>query len=191
MSEHADVDQLGPHEQSAEDVAAGLRTDTGIGLSSPEALARLERAGPNELETEVAAPAWQQFLAQFRDALVLLLVAAAVISCAVWAVERDTNLPYEGLVIITIVLLNAILGFVQEGRFGTVRLDAWDWARSNVVASSVLWIVETAKFLTKRLHPPIARNSVLPGHLLYAVAGGAAPSSVGHAAATALGEANC
>ena len=39
-----------------------------------------------------------------------------MISCAVWAVERDTSLPYEGLVIITIVLLNAILGFVQEGR---------------------------------------------------------------------------
>ncbi len=61
-------------------------------------------------------PAWRRILAQFKDALVLLLVAAAVISCAVWAVERDTSLPYEGLVIITIVLLNAILGFVQEGR---------------------------------------------------------------------------
>ena len=40
-----------------------------------------------------------------QDALVLLLIAAAVISCAVWALERDTNLPYEGLVIVTIVLL--------------------------------------------------------------------------------------
>ncbi|MCL4395561.1 MAG: cation-transporting P-type ATPase [Chloroflexi bacterium] len=116
MSEQPDIDQLGPHEQSAEDVAASLRTDTAVGLSSPEALARLERAGPNQLETEVAAPAWRQFLAQFKDALVLLLVAAAVISCAVWAVERDARLPYEGLVIITIVLLNAILGLVQEGR---------------------------------------------------------------------------
>ncbi|MCX6629369.1 MAG: cation-transporting P-type ATPase, partial [Candidatus Solibacter sp.] len=116
MNEQADVDQVGAHEQSAEDVAAGLRTDTVVGLSSPEAQARQERDGPNELETEGAAPAWRQFLAQFKDALVLLLVAAAVISCAVWAVERDTSLPYEGLVIITIVLLNAILGFVQQGR---------------------------------------------------------------------------
>ena len=87
-----------------------------MGLSSLEAQARLEQAGPNELETEAAVPAWRRLLGQFKDALVLLLVAAAVISCAVWAVERDTSLPYEGLVIITIVLLNAILGFVQEGR---------------------------------------------------------------------------
>ena len=116
MNEHVDVDQLGPHEQSADDVAARLKTDAAVGLSSPEALARLERAGPNELEAEIAAPAWRQLLAPFKDALVLLLVAAAVISGAVWAVERDTSLPYEGLVIITIVLLNAILGFVQQGR---------------------------------------------------------------------------
>ena len=105
-----------PHERSAEEVAADLGTDVKLGLSSQEAHARLDRYGPNELDAEVPAPAWRRFLAQFKDALVLLLVAAAAISCAVWAVERDTGLPYEGLVIITIVLLNAILGFVQEGR---------------------------------------------------------------------------
>lgn len=116
MNQNAIQDPIAPHEQPAADVAAGLRTDTETGLSAPEAQARLERDGPNELETEAAAPAWRRFLHQFKDALVLLLVAAAVISCAVWAVERDTSLPYEGLVIIAIVLLNAILGFVQEGR---------------------------------------------------------------------------
>ncbi|MBL8290909.1 MAG: cation-translocating P-type ATPase, partial [Bryobacterales bacterium] len=70
----------------------------------------------NELLTEGVAPAWRRILEQFKDALVLLLIAAALISCVTWLVERDTSLPYEGLVIIAIVLLNAILGFVQEGR---------------------------------------------------------------------------
>jgi Ca2+-transporting ATPase len=116
MKERVYGDQLGPYEQAAEDVAARLGSDTRVGLSSTEAQVRLGRTGPNELDVEVAAPAWRQFLAQFKDALVLLLVAAAAISCVVWAVERDTSLPYEGLVIATIVLLNAILGFVQEGR---------------------------------------------------------------------------
>lgn len=87
-----------------------------VGLTSPEALASLEQAGPNELQTEAVTPAWRRVLAQFKDALVLLLLAAAAVSCAVWAVERETNLPYEGLEIITIVLLNAIPGFVQEGK---------------------------------------------------------------------------
>jgi P-type Ca2+ transporter type 2C len=109
-------EKLVPHEQTAEDVAGNLGTDVSRGLSSQEAQASLEKFGPNELEAEVPEPAWRRFVAQFKDALVILLVAAAAISCAVWAVERDTSLPYEGLVIITIVLLNAILGFVQEGR---------------------------------------------------------------------------
>ncbi|MCX6633544.1 MAG: cation-transporting P-type ATPase [Acidobacteria bacterium] len=51
----------------------------------------MERAGPNELETEAATPAWRRLLAQFKDALVLLLVAAALVSCTVCAVERDTS----------------------------------------------------------------------------------------------------
>jgi len=64
MNENTGVDQIAPHERPAADAAAGLGTDTGAGLSSPEAQARLERAGPNELDTEVAAPAWRRFLAQ-------------------------------------------------------------------------------------------------------------------------------
>ena len=116
MNENTDADPIAPHERPAADVAAELGTDLKAGLSSPEAQARLERAGLNELETEAAVPAWRRLLAQFKDALVLLLIAAALVSCVVWAVERDTSLPYEGLVILTIVLLNAILGFVQEGR---------------------------------------------------------------------------
>ncbi|QOY90584.1 cation-translocating P-type ATPase [Paludibaculum fermentans] len=116
MPENIKVEQIAPHARPAADVAAELGTDIATGLSSSEAQVRLERSGANELESEVAVPAWRRFLAQFKDALVLLLVAAAAISCIVWAVERETSLPYEGLVIITILLLNAILGFVQEGR---------------------------------------------------------------------------
>lgn len=111
-----DLDQTASHGRPAADVVAGLGSDATAGLSSHEAQVRLERDGPNELESEGATPAWRRILGQFKDALVLLLIAAAVISCAVWAVERDTDLPYEGLIIITIVLLNALLGFVQEGR---------------------------------------------------------------------------
>jgi Ca2+-transporting ATPase len=110
------TDGIAPYERPAEDVLADSETDPKAGLTSAEARARLERDGPNELEAEAAAPAWRRFLDQFDDALVLLLVAAAVISIAVWAVERETSLPYEALVIFTIVLLNAGLGYLQEGR---------------------------------------------------------------------------
>lgn len=115
-SENIRTVQIAPHERLAADVVTDLGTDTVLGLSSPQAQARLERDGPNEIETEGATPLWRRVVEQFKDALVLLLVAAAVISCAVWVAERDTSLPYEGLVIIAIVLLNATLGLVQEGR---------------------------------------------------------------------------
>jgi Ca2+-transporting ATPase len=57
-------------------------------------------------------------------------------------------------------MLVVYVPFLQTA-FGTVRLNAWDWTRSILVASSVLWIVETAKFLTKRLHPPAPGNAGL------------------------------
>ncbi|MBL0156184.1 MAG: cation-translocating P-type ATPase [Bryobacterales bacterium] len=116
MNENAVVDPVAPHERPAVDVASELGTDLDTGLSSAEAAARLARDGPNELESEAATPGWRRFAGQFKDALVLLLIVAAGISWAVWAVERETGLPYEALVILTIVLLNAVLGFVQEGR---------------------------------------------------------------------------
>ena len=61
-------------------------------------------------------PGWRKFLAQFRDALVLLLLIATAISVALWWFERDSALPYEAIAIIAVVLLNAVLGYVQQKR---------------------------------------------------------------------------
>src|ERR671917_2711278 len=101
---------------TVEEVIAGLGSDIRRGLSTEEARARLERYGPNELETEKPVPAWQRFLAQFRDTLVILLLVATAVSVILWIYERDTALPYEGLAIFAIVLLNGVLGYVQESR---------------------------------------------------------------------------
>ncbi len=100
----------------AEAVAAGLATDPARGLTEAEARVRLGRYGPNELEAEPPVPAWRRFLAQFQDTLVALLLVATAISIGLWVYERDTPLPYEGLVILAIVLVNGVLGFVQEAR---------------------------------------------------------------------------
>ena len=81
-----------------------------------EAQTRLARYGPNELVAEPPVPAWRRFLAQFQDVLVILLLIATAISVGLWLYERDTALPYEGLAIFAIVLLNGLLGYVQEAR---------------------------------------------------------------------------
>src|ERR687894_2239692 len=101
---------------TVEEVIAGLQSDARRGLSTEEARSRLERYGPNELEAEKPVAAWRRFLAQFRNTLVILLLVATAISVGLWAYERDSVLPYEGIAIFAIVLLNGALGYVQESR---------------------------------------------------------------------------
>ena len=107
------------YQQSVEELVATLGTDVDRGLTDAEARTRLTQYGPNQLASEPPVPAWKKFLAQFRDVLVLLLLLATAISAALWWYERDAALPYEALAIGAVVLLNAILGYVQEQRAET------------------------------------------------------------------------
>jgi Ca2+-transporting ATPase len=105
-----------PHRHEAAEVLAALDTDARRGLSQGEARARLAHHGRNELVEEEPVPAWRRLLAQFRSALVLLLLIATAISVALWLYERDTALPYEALAIFAVVVLNAAMGYAQEAR---------------------------------------------------------------------------
>ncbi|NTU83642.1 MAG: HAD-IC family P-type ATPase, partial [Chloroflexales bacterium] len=98
------------------DVLAGLAVDQARGLATSEAGERLARHGRNELPEPPPTPAWLRFLAQFRDPLTGLLLAATVISFIAWLIEREEPVPFEALTILAIVLLNGVLGFVQESR---------------------------------------------------------------------------
>ena len=109
-------DQTDAYRMTAEEVVAELGSDPRHGLSGQDAGARLRQYGPNELETEKPEPAWRRFLAQFQDVLIILLLVATAISVGLWVYERDSALPYEGMTIFAIVLLNGILGHVQETR---------------------------------------------------------------------------
>lgn len=107
---------LPPYLQSADDVLAALATDAQRGLSEREARARLGRHGRNELEAEKPVPRWRRFLAQFQNVLVVLLLIATAISAGMWLYERDMALPYEAIAIFAVVMLNAVIGYIQEAR---------------------------------------------------------------------------
>ena len=79
------------------------------GLSSAQAAERLKKHGPNELPEKRRVPPWLMFLRQFKDVMILILIAAAVVSGLIGDVK-------DALVILIIVLLNALVGFVQEYR---------------------------------------------------------------------------
>ncbi|MEY4176346.1 MAG: hypothetical protein RI900_3511 [Actinomycetota bacterium] len=99
-----------PHRAEAHDVAAALGVQQHIGLSGDEAARRLQQHGPNELEAAPTVPAWARFLAQFKDTLILILLGAAVVA---YFVSGEVKTP---IVVVTVVLLNAVIGFVQENR---------------------------------------------------------------------------
>jgi len=104
------------YRQSVDEVLTALDTDARRGLEEGEARERLERYGPNELTAEKPVPAWRKFLAQFQDVLVILLLVATAISAGLWLVERESEMPYEALAILAVVLLNAVMGYVQASR---------------------------------------------------------------------------
>src|SRR5512141_2765832 len=116
MAETAAVSTAAPHRVPVDAVLSALATDGRTGLRGGDARARLERYGQNQLQAKPRTPAWRRLLAQFKSVLVLLLLAATVISGTLWLVERESALPYEAIAILAVVLLNAALGYLQEAR---------------------------------------------------------------------------
>jgi Ca2+-transporting ATPase len=104
------------HRRTSEEVCVLLGVDRARGLSADEAEARLARVGPNALAEPEPVRWWRRLLEQFESPLVLLLVVAVFVSFLVWAIEGAHGVPYEAVTILVIVLLNAVLGYVQEAR---------------------------------------------------------------------------
>jgi len=104
-----------PHAEPAERVVDALGTGDG-GLSGSEAEKRLDEGGPNELHEEDAVSPLAVFVAQFQDALVYLLAAAAVLSVAVGFLPGQEPEYTEAGLIVAILLANGIFGFVQDYR---------------------------------------------------------------------------
>jgi magnesium-transporting ATPase (P-type) len=93
----------------ATDVLSRLDVDATSGLSSDESRSRLEKHGPNRLPEEETESALVRFIKQFHNVLIYILIAAALFTAYLgeWI---DTG------VIMAVVLANAIIGFVQEGK---------------------------------------------------------------------------
>ncbi len=107
---------VAPHAHDVSSVARALDTDVECGLQAEEAAERLALDGPNELREAPPIPRWRRFARQFTDPLVLLLLAATVISALVWLLEGAHGMPIESIAILAIVLLNGVLGHIQEER---------------------------------------------------------------------------
>ena len=128
-------DQAHAYQQSVVEVLAALCVQAQTGLTQAEAQARLQKYGRNELTAEKPVPAWRKFLAQFQDVLVVLLLIATAISAVLWLYERESALPYEAMAIFAVVLLNAIMGYIQQARAeeAVAALRQMSAAHANVI----------------------------------------------------------
>src|SRR5215475_681386 len=97
------------HDQPIPILAAEFRTDIQQGLTSSEAVQRLQQFGPNELRKGKTVSPLALLAQQFSNLVIWVLIGAALVSVALGEVV-------DGLAILAIVLLNAVLGFVQECR---------------------------------------------------------------------------
>ena len=108
-SEVSGVNKEAWYARSASEVVEHWQTDTTEGLDNEETAKRLEEFGYNEMSAKPGMPWWKMLLAQFQDFMVLMLLGATLIS----AVLGDY---VDAVTILAIVVMNALLGFVQEYR---------------------------------------------------------------------------
>ena len=145
------------HTMPAEDVIERLKTDPERGLTRDEAAGRLAEAGPNELRREEKAPPWRMFVAQFNDFMIWVLMGAVAIS----ALEGQY---IEAVAILAILLLNGVLGFLQEYR-AEQALDALKQMSAP-----------TATVIRDGNEAQIAAGELVPGDIVLLEAGDKIPA---------------
>ena len=129
------------------------------GLSTSDAREKLAQTGPNELTEGKKQTAVGLFIAQFKDLMILILLAAAIISGIVGDL-KDT------VVILVIVMLNAIIGFVQEYRAEQAML-----ALKKMSATA-------ARVIRDGISKNIDSRELVPGDVVILEAGNAIPADI-------------
>jgi Ca2+-transporting ATPase len=146
------------HQKSIDEVFKNLGTSV-QGLSAEEARKRLLEYGPNELTEKAKKTPVMMFLDQFKDFMILVLIAAAVISGFIGEIS-DT------VAIIVIVVLNAIIGFIQE-----YRAEKAMAALKKMLAHSAVVIRDGAL-------ATIPASELVPGDLIILEAGNIVPADM-------------
>lgn len=104
------------HTGTKEELLSRLGSDAKNGLTEEEAAARLGKYGPNKLKEGKKKTYLQRFLGQFADVMILILLAAAAVSFVIAVMEGETKGFFEPSLILLIVILNALMGVMQESR---------------------------------------------------------------------------
>ena len=105
-----------PHAMPKEELLNALQVQAQTGLTDAQAEKRLREAGENRLAEKKKKTNLQRFAEQFKDVMILILLLAAAVSFVVACTEGDPMEFFEPLLILVIVVLNAVMGMVQESK---------------------------------------------------------------------------
>ena len=132
------------------------------GLTGEEAAARLSKHGPNRLQEAKKITNFQRFVQQLKDPMLLILLAAAAVS-AVTSILSHESLT-EVFIILVVVLLNAVLGVVQESKAEAAieALQTMTAATSKVLRDGKITVLHSA--------------DLVPGDVVILEAGDAVPA---------------
>jgi magnesium-transporting ATPase (P-type) len=146
------------HHEEAEAVLARLRTSLN-GLTQAETAARLARTGPNELPRQAGRSAIRRFLSQFNNVLIYFLLAAAVAASLL-------GHAIDAAVIVAVVLLNAVIGYIQEGR------------AENALNALRKMIAPDASVVRDGRRGTVAVRELVPGDIVILEAGDRVPADL-------------
>ena len=147
--------------QTKEQVLEGLRTDR-QGLSAQEAEKRLQEHGENRLKEAEKLTLFQRFVQQLKDPMLLILLAAAAVSAVTNILSHESFT--EVIIILLVVLLNAVLGVVQES-----KAEAAIEALQTMTAA-------TCKVLRDGQQVTMESRLLVPGDVVLLEAGDAVPA---------------
>ena len=137
------------HNRSNEEVLETLAVKADIGLDESEAASRKEKYGPNKLKEKKKKTTMQRFFDQFKDAMIIILLIAAVVSFVLICVEKNWGELFEPGLILLIVILNAIMGVYQEGK-AEKALDAlknMSAPHARVIRGGVEKVIDAAELV--------------------------------------------
>ncbi len=151
--------QLAYYRQDGKAVLNQLGSDLKLGLRSQEAADRLKQYGPNKLEELSRESLPRKYLRQYKDLMILLLLASAIIS----ALLRDGQ---TAAVLLALVLFNTIIGFSQE------------FKAEKLMESLEKLVVTEAKAIRGGELATIAAADLVPGDIVYIEEGDSVPADL-------------
>lgn len=152
------------HNEPIENILKTFNSDASFGLSNAHAKYALQQYGENRLKEKRMKTTVERFIEQFKDVMILILIAAAIISFIIALIEGNPREFFEPILILLIVILNAVMGVIQESK-AEKALDAL----KNLSAP-------TARVLRDGKETILEASQIVPGDIIRLEAGDFIPA---------------